>query len=138
MMTKEGLAALLTGSAYPFDVRGPLLHQAEVADLVVVFGASDDLMEFRGALCEEISAFGGTVVLVTKGGLFQEDECASSCRYYEQARQQAHEEGKTITALWAVDGYSWKYKTAIPHATFEIVEEGTPYCQGIVFALADV
>ena len=46
--------------------------------------------------------------------------------------------GKKITAVWDTDGYSWIYQTDIPHATFEIVEDGAPYCRGIIFALADV
>ena len=138
-MTKEELAALLTGSEYPFDLPKHLVLPAETAGLVVVFGASDDLIEFRGALCEEYGAYEGTEILVTRRGIFQEDDCASRCRYYEAARQEAREGGKTIKAVWdAGAGYSWLYETAIPHATFEIVEEGAPYCRGIVFALSEV
>ena len=137
-MTKEGLAALITGSEYPFDLPKHLILPAEIAGLVVVYGASDDLMELRGALCEEFGAYESTEILLTRNGVFQEDECASQCRYYEAARQQARKDGRTITALWKVEGYSWMYKTAIPHATFEIVEEGEKYCRGIVFSMAEV
>ena len=46
---------------------------------------------------------------------------------------------RKIKALWASEGdYSWTYRTDIPHATFEIVEDGAPYCRGIVFALVDL
>ena len=45
-------------------------------------------------------------------------------------------EVRIIEALWDPgDGYSWRYATEIPHATFEIREDDQPYCQGIVFAL---
>ncbi len=48
--------------------------------------------------------------------------------------------GKIIEALWAPEsdpGYSWVYKTDIPHESFEVVEDGEPYCRRIVFSLAD-
>ena len=32
----------------------------------------------------------------------------------------------------------WDFKTAIPHETFEVYDEGILYCRGVVFALADV
>jgi hypothetical protein len=40
---------------------------------------------------------------------------------------------KTIEAIWGKDGYSWTYKTDIPHATFDIFEDGEKFCRGIVF-----
>lgn len=46
---------------------------------------------------------------------------------------------KTVEALWSAEhGYSWTYKTAIPHATFEVMEGGDRYYRGIVFSLADL
>lgn len=52
---------------------------------------------------------------------------------------QRQKSAKSIEALWCKeDGYSWTYKTEIPHATFEVVEDEEPYCRGIVFALADL
>jgi len=46
---------------------------------------------------------------------------------------------RAVDALWAKeDGYSWTYRTDIPHATFEIVEDGEPYCRGIVIDVADL
>jgi hypothetical protein len=47
--------------------------------------------------------------------------------------------GLPIKAIWAGEaGYSWNYETAIPHETFEVVENGLPYCLGLGFNLADV
>ena len=46
---------------------------------------------------------------------------------------------RTIEALFAKEpGYTWIYKTDIPHETFEIVEDGEPYCRGIVFNIGDI
>ena len=44
----------------------------------------------------------------------------------------------TIKTLWSKGEYAWQYETEIPHATFEILEDGDKYCRGIVFDLADV
>ncbi|MFK0092863.1 hypothetical protein [Pseudomonas sp. NPDC090592] len=36
---------------------------------------------------------------------------------------------KPIEAHWCKeDGYSWTYKTDIPDATFDVVDDGEPYC----------
>ena len=43
----------------------------------------------------------------------------------------------TIKAIWSDGEYSWRYETAIPCERFVVKEDGEPYCQGIVFALAD-
>lgn len=55
-------------------------------------------------------------------------------RYYQRKKN-----AKSIKALWCKEGdYSWTYSTDIPHATFEVVDDGKPYCRGIVFALSDI
>lgn len=43
-----------------------------------------------------------------------------------------------ITAIWDNYGYSWTYKTTIPHETFEIMEGEQKYCRGIVFSTDDL
>jgi hypothetical protein len=40
--------------------------------------------------------------------------------------------------VWGKDDTSWSYETDIPHATFDVLEDGEVYCRGIVFALADL
>ncbi|MNJ75290.1 hypothetical protein D3C77_723610 [compost metagenome] len=70
-------------------------------------------------------------VLPDRDSLEEDDEIAA---YFQ--RQDA---AKQIEALWSKEpGYSWTYKTNIPHALFEVVEDGEPYCRGIVFALVDL
>ena len=43
-----------------------------------------------------------------------------------------------MKAVWGEEGYSWTYETAIPHATFEILEDEEKYCRGIVFDIKDL
>lgn len=134
--TPESFAATL-GGEYLYDLTREQQAQAKAAGLVVVFGASDDLMEFRGAIHDELGCYGGGTALVDAKGLLpkrgqikDDDELRD---YFERQPLAAK-----INAVWAGEGdYSWTYVTTIPHATFEVVEDGEPYCRGIVFALAD-
>lgn len=134
-MTKEELAAKLNGREYREEITNEESHNAKTWGLVVVFGGSDDLMEFRGAINDEIGSHGGKMADITPDGLLEnkcEDEC---CPYYERLKSKA----AFIEALWCAEpDYSWTFKTKIPHATFEIMEDGEHYCRGIVFALSDV
>lgn len=79
--------------------------------LVVVFGASDDLCEIRGAEDDEIDCFGGGEATIA---------------------------GTKIKINWCKDGYSWTYDTDIPHECFDVYEDGEKYCRGIVFSISDV
>lgn len=132
MNTKE-LAALLDGREIMEEITTE--EAAAKADgLVVVFGASDDLMEFRGAIHDEVGCYGGGTAYLTNTGLLQNDCDNDECPHFAKIKAMA----ATIKAVWDRDGYSWLYETAIPHTTFEIFEDGETYCRGIVFALADV
>jgi hypothetical protein len=136
-MTPQELAQQLDGTEYPFypsNTGFAQLATVKEKGLVVVYGASDDLMEFYGAIDDELGAYDGTTAYVTNKGLMQNKCDCQDCPYYEQALQSA----QPIEALWDKDGISWQYKTDIPHATFRIVEDGAVYCIGLVFALADV
>ena len=138
-MDAKELAAKLNGREYCREITDEEVRQAKEAGLVVVFGASDDLIEFRGAIRDEGDCYdGGTVLIDTKGVLPSWDEASES----EESAQEYFErkaKARTITALWAkVPGYTWTYKTDIPHETFEIVEDGEPYCRGIVFNIGDI
>jgi hypothetical protein len=137
-MTKEELAAQLTGHEYGQEISKALEAEAKVAGLVVVFGYSDDNVEMRGAWRSEYSAWGGTELLITAEGIWDKDACAVQCIYFRSAYQEARKHGQLVHALWDQGGYSWLFQTTIPHATFEIVEAGKKYCRGIVFAIADL
>ena len=132
-MNAKELAALLNGRQYAKEITKAEAEEAKAAGLVVIFGASDDLMEFRGAIYDEIGAYNGATALLTHTGLLA-NECGDGCPYAEREAAK----GLAVKALWSPgDGYSWKFKTDIPHETFEVVDDGEPYCRGIVFALAD-
>lgn len=133
-MDKEEFAALLTGRGYRNEITKSEEAQAKASGLVVLFGASDDLMEFRGAINDEVDCYNGGTAHLNSSGLLTNDCENDECPHFEKLKAVAAK----IEAVWDQDGYSWIYKTAIPHATFEIVEDGDKYCRGIVFVLADV
>ncbi len=134
-MTKEKFAALLNGREYRSEITKDEAAQAKAAGLVVVYGASDDLMEFDGAISDETGCYGGDTAYISADGLLTNDCSDDDCPHFEKIKGAA----ATIEALWCDEpDYSWTYKTDIPHATFEVVEDGEPYCRGIVFALADL
>lgn len=139
-MTKEEVAAALNGLSHRQEPAAALREHAADAGLVIVFGASDDLLEIRGAIMEEYGASDGKEFWFTQEGVFDPDACYEECCYYREARDKAQQEGAKLTALWfQEEPYSWTYCTTIPHATFEVLEsDGKPYCRGIVFALEDV
>ena len=133
MITKE-IAALLDGMEYGEEISKHDLQYAKENGAVIVFGASDDLMEFRGVITDELTIYGDGFAYFNKDGLLKNKCNNADCPYFIEKRLQA----KSIAAVWDCDGYSWVYTTEIPHETFEILEQGQKYCRGIVFLMENV
>lgn len=139
MMTKESLAAALHGQ--PYERGSDMLRRfntrdSKAAGLVVVYGASDDLMEFEGAIEDEADVYDDGTVYVDAEGLLDRDACDSDdeiAAYVERKKS-----ARSIRAVWGAGDVSWTYETDIPHATFDVLEDGEVYCRGIVFSLADL
>lgn len=127
-------AKALNNNQYRSEGDKALFEKMKAAGLVAVFGASDDLMEFRGAIYDEADAPG--VAYITPEGMPKNDCDDGYCPYFEKVLEGAAQ----IKAVWCPEGrdLSWAYETTIPHATFIIMEDDEPYCEGIVFALSDV
>jgi hypothetical protein len=138
-MSKEQLAAELNGIQYPAhrSITKEQIAWAKVAGLVILFGASDDLMEFEGAIRDEFGCYGGGTAWLDSEGLLDRDQIDGD----DEAIADFVERRKTassIEAIWDRDGFSWIYETDIPHSTFDVWEGEDGYCRGIVFALADL
>ena len=152
-MNKKELADKLNGLKRPFDVTRELKAQAARDGLVIVYGARDDLMEFRGAIHGEVDAYGGGVVSIPKSAhgfdLLEdscecgEDECLS-CFARQAIKARLMPEPPKIEAIWCGGGVgdpAWEYKTDIPHETFEVFgtfEGDDLYCRGIVFNVGEL
>jgi hypothetical protein len=143
-MTKEDAAAALNGNEYREEGSKELFAAMKADGLVAVFGASDDLMEFRGAINDEAYPGSGGVVLFDRNGVVpderDDDDDDDDMLVYLLRKKQASK----IEAEWDIgSGFSWTYKTEIPHETFIVLEsdgEEDPeqYCRGLVFALSDI
>lgn len=106
----DNAARMLDGSNYPFTVSREEADRLAEKGLVVVYGASDDLMEYSGAFNDEFGAYRGTT--------------ANSS------------EGRTIEAVFAPkedEGTTWVYRTGMARSEFRIMEGPEVYCYGIVF-----
>lgn len=107
---------------------------AQASGLLIVYGASDDLIEMEGMFRDEAGVEDGDMVYVTDEGLVEKPEC--DCSHAEDWYAEAISVASEIEALWCpddVDGNpSWAYRTDLPHATFTIVEGGELYCIGLV------
>lgn len=133
-ITVQEAAAKLDGGQYRKEGSPELFAAMKAAGLVAVFGASDDLVEFRGAVYDEANAYEGGTAYFTPAGLLKNDCDDEDCPHFERAKKAA----TPVEALWAEGGFFWRYETMIPHAKFVIKEDDELYCEGIVFALKDV
>lgn len=132
-MTTKEIAAILDGMEYGQEIREQDLQYAKENRVVIVFGASDDLMEFRGAIEDEVDCYEGGGAYLDKNGLIVNKCDNEDCPYFREKLLHAQ-----VMAIWDCGGYSWMYTTEIPHETFVILEEGEKYCRGIVFLMEDL
>ena len=127
-MTLKEFAEQIGGHEYNY----PQFTKEEISiarryGFVIVHGASDDLIEFSGAIDDESGALYGGIVRFNCEG-FADDgnysikaywcgECEGDVRKYEA---------------------TWEYETDIQHEEFLIREDDEIYCKGIVFSIDDL
>lgn len=135
--TREQFAELLDGREIGDEIDRAESKTAKENGLVVVYGASDDLCEFRGAIEDEWGCYGGGTIPIVNGKVLP-NHCDCECEYcgFKDLLNKA----QLIRIYWdRKDAVAtWEYETGIPHSTFMILEDGEPYCRGIVFDLAEV
>ena len=101
--------------------------------IVVVYGYSDDLVEFAGAIDDE---FGPYDHYFNSKGLIRNECDDDRCPYFEKILKDAK---YYVKCNWCeTPEYAWTYDTNIPHATFDVMEDEDKYCRGIVFKLSDL
>lgn len=126
-MDAKELANKLDGRTYG-DTFKDVLQEAKENGLVIVTGASDDLMEFQGAIEDEGGCFEGGKVYFDKDGVSQDGTPRAN------VIEAVWNDGMNRSGLWAL----WTYKTEIPCEKFDIWEEGDVYCVGLVFSIEDL
>jgi hypothetical protein len=125
-MNIKQIAEQFNLSQYPLHVDTTSEKIMKELGFVVVFGASDDLMEFRGAIHDEIGAYEGTTAFIDAKGLLPDYENLDVDDKEELKDYFSREpKSKSIEAIWCPPNgegdnpeMSWGYKTEIPHETF--------------------
>ena len=100
---------------------------------VIITGASDDLMEFDGAMDDEGGCFDGGKVFFSQKAVWNGEDDKSvfpNCIEAIWCGKEALDENGNVIP--------WTYKTDIPHETFMVYEDGEPYCRGIVLSMDDL
>lgn len=124
------IAEKLNGIAYGENV-SDIEAEAKEHGIVIVMGASDDLMEFSGAINDEGGCFEGGTVWFNKESVCCDNEVSVEYK-------------NSIIAKWcngedeSGNLATWSYETTIPNETFKIWEDGELYCIGLVFSADDL
>lgn len=118
MKTAKDYAALLNGRVYREELSREEEIEARHDRVLIIFGASDDLLELRGIADDELGAWGGR-----KLGL----------HFDEDSHTWKPVKGNLINAIWSPEDRdcSWLISTEIPCHEFNIMEDDEVYCVGI-------
>lgn len=140
-MTKEQFASQLNGNNYRSEITKAQIKEAAENNLVVMFGYSDDNVELRGAIYDEVGGHEECEVLLANRKVLQVEEP------FEELDEQIaflkkhglKLNAKKVKAEYYAEGRpGWQFKTDIPHATFDIMEDNELAGKGIVFDVAAV
>lgn len=113
------------GDKIPADIK----DDAKKYGLVIVTGASDDLIEFEGAIDDEgAPGIDGGIVYFDDNHIAQNDE---ELKYNITAIWKPKDEKGNVIA-------SWRYKADFPLYEFNVMEDDYVYCIGAVFSLKDL
>lgn len=141
MISVNDVANILDGRDYPLQIESALADEIRAAGIVIVYGQSDDLMEFAGAISDKAGCYEGGEVLFDRRGLLGErpdDGTDEELLAWLNRKSSA----RCIEAVWNGDADDpkpcWTYETDIPCRAFDVIEDGNVYCTGIVFSVADL
>lgn len=135
-VTIQEVAERMNGREYLHEITPEEEKELKEAGIVVAFGYSDDNVELRGAIDEEIGAYEHAFIQLYRGKILApccvDGGYSTKCPLFMDAMKQA----KTIDVYWK-NGI-WQFDTAIPHEVFTIKEDGEAFGDGIAFYLKDV
>lgn len=135
----QQLQKMLDGRQYRDETTKEIEQFAKDNNLVIVFGCSDDLAEFRGAINDEMGASDERVIYFDKNSLLN-NECdeGDDCPYFKQLldfRLNNLHDLYQLTVHQPEDEMFWSYSIDITHLKFEIFRDEEIYCEGIIFDL---
>jgi hypothetical protein len=151
-LTKIQLAKQLNNRCYGEEITKEEEKLAKENNLVVIFGASDDLVELRGAIEEEFGL--GYRILITKDGLLENDCENENCPHFHGLLNAGLRIKSVfeIKAHWCGEGLEPSFYESIEKpnfcftcealtelTTFDILEDnGDYYCRGIILDLDEL
>lgn len=132
MMNIQDVADLLNGIQYGDEYKvltREFCRELKREGIVVVTGYSDDLVEFNGAVQDELGTYDH---YFDSNGLIRNECDCEDCPYFARLVKKYY-----VKPVWCeTDEYSWTYDTNIPHVTFDVMEDDDKYCRGMVFKLS--
>jgi hypothetical protein len=147
-MTLEEWALKLTGRQYRDELSREEEKQAAVDGMLIVFGASDDLLEFRGEFHDEIGAYNGTKAEIDSKGLKpiwnegDEKSFEDAKEFFERKDSPSF----TVQAEWSPSDqdFSWVIRVDVANSwaggprymPFIVKEDDEQYCKGLVIDFA--
>jgi len=147
LITAATVAAALDGAAYPFNPSRQDQEAWKGADLFVICGASDDLVEIYGVDREEVGGPGS--FLLGRAGPCRpwsevsgelddwasDDQVVAAVEPWLAARRNAVK----IESTWCPpSGESWLITAeGVGGAAFNIMEDGEIFCRGLVLTVAN-
>lgn len=137
---------MINGRSYRNEMYEVEEQIAKESGLVVIFGGSDDLVEFRGAIYDEIDAFDGAhFIIATPGTEIPVDEDEETYRKAKELEVVPIEKESTtkknrFEAVWLPNEPKcyWLIKTNLPHSTFDIMADGELFCRGVIIDVLDL
>lgn len=154
--TIEDLAKLLDGNEYQDELINQkgidVIHLCKEKGWIVVYGASDDLMEIDGAICDELGAWEGCVAKFYKKGEFY-PEYEEEDVYHKSPEDSffaiddkeltriktEKEDALIIESMWCpIDSdVSWQINCkGAPHVSFNVMEDDEVYCEALVIDIS--
>lgn len=122
------LSEKLNGRQYRNEITKEDELFAKENNLLIITGASDDLVEFYGYYNDEGACYNGGIVTFDKNGVSQDSDDIRDNK---------------LNCLWCkkiIDGkrVCWSYSIDIPYETFLIYEDDDLYCEGIIISVEDL
>ena len=135
-LTAKAVAERMNGREYLHEITDEEGRELARSGLVVVFGYSDDNVELRGSINDEIGCWESGKIPILNGEVFV-PPCGDKCLDHDcQLLRDAYRRSVNVIAEFTSTG--WKFDGEFPHETFTIMEEGEEFGQGIVFAMEDL
>lgn len=136
-------AEKLNNIEYPADEIWDMRKELENDGVVVVYGASDDLIEIEGAIIDEYPAYVEETYYWSGNGFISNDRINEFLDYIDDEYREFYplfRNNKEQSWIRTKPGKDcqFEYETNIPCEWFNVMEDGELYCKGFVFNRSDL